>query len=271
VKQAFLTLLLTVLVVLSAVPASTADDASAFRDLAIGSDFRLRVVAALALGKSKSPGAQPALEKALGDPHPAVRISAAAALSTLGAPAAVPALKAALAKETMPNVKAQFETSINRLSGASAPAAKPKFLVALGRLENKSGVHGSEIASALKTNTRARMTQVPGVEVVADGADISAASKTRGLPGFTLDGSLIQLAKRQNSDGVGYAARVEYLIRKMPEQALKGTVSGDAQAVADAKQVRGQSELAQLQIDAVSAAIDSALKGVSPTLEAAAR
>lgn len=271
VKRAFLALLMAALVSVSAVQLPLADDASAFRDLVTGGDFRVRVVAAMLLGKSKAPGARPALEKALGDPHPAVRAAAAAGLGALGDAGALPALNAALAKETATNVQAQFANTIKRLSGAAAAAAKPRFLIALGRLENKSGVSGIELASALKVGTRSKMSQVPGVEVVADGTDISAASKSRGLPGFTVDGSLMQLAKKQSSDGVGYAARVEYLIRKMPEQALKGTMSGNAQALADAKQVRGQTELAQLQIDAVSAAIDSALKGASPALEAATR
>jgi hypothetical protein len=70
---------------------------------------------------------------------------------------------------------------------------------------------------------------------------------------------------------VSYSARVEYLIRKMPEQSLKGTMSGNARAMADTRTVRDQTELAQLQMDLVGAAIDSALKGASPALEAAAR
>ncbi len=49
------------------------------------------------------------------------------------------------------------------------------------------------------------------------------------------------------------------------------SVSGSAQALADARQVRGQGELAQLQTDALAAAVDSALKGASPALEAATR
>ncbi len=63
---------------------------------------------------------------------------------------------------------------------------------------------------------------------------------------------------------MSFSARVEYLIRKMPEQSLKGTMSGNAQAQADSKEIHGQNELAQLQIDAVGAAIDSALKGLRP-------
>jgi hypothetical protein len=261
--------LLGVLVLAGVPEVGTAqDDSSAFRDLATGSDFRVRVAAALALGKSRSPGARPALEKALGDAHPSVRAAAAAGLGALGDARAAPALKRALDKETTVTVRAQIESTITRLAG-SGPAQKARFLVSVGKLENKSGVSGPVLASALKSSTRARMAQVPGVEVVAEGADVAVEGKSRNLPAFTVDGSLTQLSKKQSSDGVSFSARVEYLIKRMPDQALKGTMSGVAQAAADAKEIRGQSELSQLQLDAVAAAIDSALKGASPALEAA--
>lgn len=260
---------------LGAAPSSVAqDDSASFRDLAIGTDFRLRVAAALSLGKSKSAGARPALEKALGDPNPAVRAAAAAGLGAVGDPAATVALRAALARETTPNVQAQIESTIKRLgAGATskATASKPRFLVALGRLENRSSVSAPEVATALLAATRTKMGAIPGIEILAEGADASAAGKSRNLPAFTVDGSLTELAKKQSRSGVSYSARVEYLIRKMPEQSLKGTMSGNAQAQADTKEIHGQTELSQLQIDAVSGAIDSALRGASPALEAAAR
>jgi len=264
---------LAALVMVGSVPVSTAqDDASAFRDLATGNDFRIRVAAALSLGKSRSSGARPALEKALGDPHPAVRSAAAAALGSLGNAAALPALQAASTRETAPSVKAEIDLTIKRLQGPAPPTQKnARFLVSLGRLENKSGVTSATLIPALRTSTRSKMAQVPGVELLAEGADAAEAGRSRSLPAFTLDGSLTQLAKRQGSDGIGYAARVEYLIRKMPDQTLKGTMSGAAQALADAKEIRGQGELAQLQIDALAAAVDSAFKGASPALEAATR
>jgi hypothetical protein len=268
--RVFVAVLLAALSLLGPVPHGAAqDDSAAFRDLATGSDFRLRVAAALALGKSKSPGARPALERALSDPHPAVRAAAAAGLGSIGLAAAVPALKAALARESTPSVQAQMESTIKRLSPASSSRAK--FLVTLGRLDNKSGVCSPSISSTLRDATRARLAQVPGVEVIADGADVASASRSRNLPAFAVDGSLTQLAKRQSTDGVGYAARVEYLIKRVPDHALKGTMSGMAQALASPRDVRGANELAQLQIDALSAAVDSALKGASPALEAAAK
>jgi hypothetical protein len=250
------------------------DDSAAFRDLAISTDYRVRVAAALVLGKSTSPGARPSLEKALGDPNPAVRAAAAAGLGAIGDAGALVPLRLALTRETTPNVTAQFETTIKRLSSTPASKAnlsKPRFLIALGRLENRSGVSSAEVGKALNAATRAKMAVLPGIEVVTDGTDIAAASKSRNLPAFTVDGSLVELAKKQSAGGVSYSARVEYLIRKMPEQSLKGTMSGNAQAQADTKEIHGQTELAQLQVDAVGAAIDSALRGASPALEAAAR
>lgn len=260
---------------LGAAPSSIAqDDSGAFRDLAIGADFRLRVAAALSLGKSKSAGARPALEKALGDPNPAVRAAAAAGLGAIGDPAALVALRSALTRETTANVQAQLDTTIKRLGTATASKAstsKPRFLIALGRLENRSGAGNAEIATALKAATRAKMAAIPGIEVLEGGTDISAVSKSRNLPAFTVDGSLTELARKQSRDGVSFSARVEYLIRKMPEHSLKGTMSGNAKAQADTKEIHGQNELAQLQSDVIGAAIDSALKGASPALEAAAR
>jgi hypothetical protein len=257
-----------------ATPTSTAqDDASAFRDLATAQDFRLRVTAALALGKSRSPGARPALEKALGDPHQAVRTAAAAALGTLGDAAALPALRAAFARESVPVVKSQMEGSIARLAGPAnaRPAGKAKFLVAVGKIENKSGVNLPSLVGAFRTSTRARVAQVAGVEVLADGADPVAEGKSRNLPALAIDGSLTKLTQQQGKGDIGYAAGVEYLIRKMPDQTLKGTMKGAAAAVADAKQVKGQEQLSQLQLDALAAAVDVALKNASPTFEAAAK
>src|SRR6188768_1121471 len=58
------------------------------------SDFRVRVSAALQLGKSLTGDAAPPLEAALDDSNASVRAAAAAALKNLGDLAALPVLKA---------------------------------------------------------------------------------------------------------------------------------------------------------------------------------
>ncbi|WP_437669715.1 HEAT repeat domain-containing protein [Sorangium sp. So ce131] len=269
VRRLLVAMLLTATTVLGSTSVSTAQDkdASSFRDLAVGKDYRLRVAAALALGKSRSPGARPALERALKDPHPAVRAAAVAGLGVLGSSAAVPALKAALGSESSASVKRQIEGAIARLSAASP---KARFLVSLGKFENRSAVKDARLGSLLRQHTRDLVTQFADIEVVADGADVAAEGKNRKLPAFKLDGSVTQLNRRHGADGVGFAAKVEFVIREMPSQSLKGSISGSAQAVADAARARGGREIAQLQSDAVAGAIESALKGAPLALEAAA-
>ncbi len=268
VRRLFIAMFLATSMVLGSTSLSSAQDGdtSAFRDIAVGKDYRLRVAAALALGRSKSQGARPALEKALKDPHPAVRASAAAALGALGNPAAVPALKAALHLEPAAGRKRPIEAAIERLSKSSA---KARFLVSLGKFENRSGVKDAMIGSLLKQQTRNRVAQFADIEVVADGTDVAAQGKSRKLPAFTLDGSVTQLNRRQGSDGIGFSARVEYVIREMPSQTLKGSMTGSAQAVAEARRASGRRELAQLQTDAVAGAIESALQRAPLALEAA--
>jgi len=266
-RRTLIAVVLAASTLLGAARVSTAQDDAAYRDLATGGDFRVRVAAALVLGKSKSPGARGALEKALRDQHPAVRTAAAAALGARGEAAAVPALQAALAGESAAPVKSQIASSVQRIQKQAA--AKVKFLVSLGKFENRSGVKDTAIGGVLRDQTRARVSQVPGVELLAEGADMAATAKSRKLPAFTLDGSLLQLAKGQSGPDVTYSAKVEYLIRKMPEQSLKGSMSGAAKALADAKAVRGPGEHAALQRDAVAGAVESALRGASPALEAA--
>ncbi len=248
---------------------SRADDSATLRkDLASGSDFRVRVSAALALGKSKNADALASLVRALSDTHPAVRAAAAAALGSLGDAAAIAPLERAKSNESTDSVRSQIESTISRLK-ASSPTTK--FLVQIGRLQNKSGTNTAAVSDAFKSTARERLGSLPGIELLADSADPSAESKKRQLPAIVLDGNLMKLAKAKDGGDVGYSARVEFVIRKLPDQALKGSVAGDAKALAAAGAVRGERENSQLQVDAVTAATQSALKGAPKAIEAAAK
>ena len=79
-------------------PSARADDTSmAKRDVVVAEDFRVRVTAALALGRSRDVTVRPLLERALSDANAAVRTAAAAALGVLGDVGAVAALQRQLA------------------------------------------------------------------------------------------------------------------------------------------------------------------------------
>lgn len=239
-------------------PVLADDIARASEDLRGGGDFRLRVSAALALGKSKNALARGPLETQLAkDDQETVRAASAAALGALGDPAAMPALERALTEDKSSSVKATAAASLEKLrvSRAAPSAGKARVLVKLGKMLNKSSAKGADLVGRFKGATRAEAQKIPGVEVLDDGADARAAGKSRGLPVLVLDGTLRTLAPR--SKGV-IGAEVEYVVKR--EEALKGSVKGKG-AVEDGADSRDAGREKEVQDQALAAAVESALKG----------
>lgn len=240
--------------------------ADALRDLARSPDFRVRVSAAVTLGRTRPPGAREALETALGDEHPAVRIAAANALAELGDPLAVAALARRVGSETSPSVKAQMEAAVRQLRRGvtSDQGANVRYVVRLGAMRNPTGIRGDEMRSVLHEATRSRARALKGAAVAADGDSAPHAQASgRRLPVITLEGSLTQLAESPISGGIQVQARVEFLVRR--GQILKGTLTGGATTFGTSPTL---SDLGRrrLQDDAVSGAVESALRGADQGL-----
>jgi len=250
------------------------DIAELHRDLADSSDFRLRVSAALALGQMGRRESVSRLIKALDDSHPAVRASASAALAKIGDGAAIGPIEAAAGRESVATVKAQHQASLIRLrrgSGASPSASAPRFVVKLGTLANKTGVRSPEGEKVFRDATRAQLAKVPGALLPGEREDASTIGKARSLPVVGIDGSISKLNSAKSGGDVGWDAQVEYLVKQLPQQALKSTIKGRGKALASAGAVRGQAEQTQLQVDAVNAAVESALGDAGTALNAATK
>lgn len=242
-------------------PAFGQDVGQLRKDVLSASDFRVRVSSALALGKKKDTGSISTLGQALKDDNAAVRAAAAAALAQIGDASALPHLLRAKEVEKDATVKAQIEKSIATLK------PKTKYIVTLGKIENKSG--NAKVSAHFTSMVKAELGRVPGVEVASSAEDAEKKAKEKSVPTIGVDGRLVTLAKSNSGSDVAFAAKVEFVIRK--DQSLKATVKGDAKALANSKQVKGDSELATLQADAVTAAIQSALKGAPSALDAAVK
>lgn len=255
--------------------------ADALHDLARSPDFHVRVSAAGTIGRTRPPGAREALEAALGDRHPAVRIAAANALAELGDPLAVGALARRVGSETSPSAKAQMESAIRQLQrgvtadqggapsapsvgGRRALGSDVRCVVRLGPMRNSTGIRGDEMRSVLHAATRSRARALKGAAVVADGdSALLAQASARRLPVITLEGSITQLAESPIGGGTQVQARVEFLVRR--EQTLKGTLTGGATTFGTSPTL---SDLGRrrLQDDAVDGAVESALRGADQGL-----
>jgi hypothetical protein len=251
------------------------DPAGALRDLGESADFRVRVSAALYLGRVKPAGAREALEHALADGHPAVRVAAATALSQLGDPAAIPALARRESVEPSASVKAQLASTIEQLKKATAPDAPAvdpsghtlgpnvRYVVRLGSMRNPSGVRGDDLKRVLQSAAKSRARALRGGVVVDTEPTLLAQASQRHLPILTLDGSVMQLTEAHVEGSVQVQAKVEFAVRR--EQTLKGTLSGAATTFGSGQSISDQGRR-QLQDDAVDGAVQSALRGADQGL-----
>jgi hypothetical protein len=251
------------------------DVAGALRDLSESPDFRVRVSAALFLGHSKAAGALEALEQALADGHPAVRVAAATALGTLGNQAAIGALARRLQTESSASVKAQIQSTIDKLHGGVTSEQAPpdgaargvgpavRYVVRLGAMRNPCGVRGEEMRRVLRDASASRAHGLKGAAVLDNDPAMLAQAAERHLPIITLDGSLTQLLESRVAGTVQVQARVEFAVRR--EQTLKGTLSGAATTFGSTPSLSDQSRR-QLQNDAVDGAVQSALRGADQGL-----
>jgi HEAT repeat protein len=229
-------------------------------------DFRVRVQAALQLGKSMDPAAFSPLVGALDDDNASVRAAAVAALESLGDMRAITPLKEHRLDRSEA-VRKQIKATLAELEGQGLDAPKPKVLVKLGIMKNGSGVKSKRIESDLAQASRQKLNELPGVKVLGEGDDGAG----RQTPIVMVTGSVEQLKAAREGSAIIYTAKVEYVLHTMPDQSIAAKVSGSASAQASEQEANDQVRSAQLRKDVLEAAVASALRRAPPALIAAAR
>lgn len=271
--------LVGVLLVVAAITASghsTAGD----HELTESSDFRVRVQAALRLGRTGGAAARADLEVGLRDAHPAVRVACAVALGAIGDAGAIPALQHAMKSESYPSAKSSMKDTIDKLrAGASAPAAhadpvtgveKAKYVVQLGAMRNNTGQR-ADLDTVMRSAARAKAGSIKHAVILdnPDAAILRRASE-RKIPVLLVDGNLTRLSQSTGKDGgMIVSAQVDLSIRRVPQQTLKGMVSGNASATDDARNTN--KGITELQNRAVNGAVESAMSSVGSEIAALAK
>jgi hypothetical protein len=254
--------------------AEDATAATAMRDLAQSSDFRVRTNAALFVGRLRPPGGRQALELALADPHATVRGAAASALVAFGDSAATAALERRLASEPSPAVRARIQAALDGLRGVTAAQAadtrrglssETRVVLRLGTMRNNTGVRGEDLRRVLHDAVRERARSVRGAEVADSDAALLAQAAARHVPVMTLDGLLSHLTETLADGNVQVRAMVEFALRR--EQELRGVLSGAATSLGSSQTISDQGRR-RLQDDAVDGAVQSALRGAETLLVA---
>ena len=165
--------------------------------------------------------------------------------------------------------------SIKSLEEERITGPKPKVLIKIGIMKNGSGVKSKKIESELADSSRRKLSELPGVRVLAaDGSGPStdtSSGKPSAVPMVMVTGNVSELKASREGGSITYSASVEYVLHTMPEQAIAAKVSGRASATATEQESGDASALAELRRSVLQAAIASAVRRTPPALLAAAR
>ena len=277
----------SVLVTKTEVLCSAQDVNSAVADIDGSSDFRVRVSAALVLGRAKPPGARQKLEVALSDAHPAVRMAAAAGLSALGDPAAIRSLEHHAREEQMMGVRAKMLESATRLRGSDArsngqaadgqptiPVAtgprvigQAKYVLELGAMRNTSGVRDDQFSGVMALAAKKQLEQKGAFVLAANEGGLKDEANRKKIPVYRIEGQLSRLSQQQASDGsLTMLARVEFSVVKVPQHTLQGTLSGAASTQGSLAAFSNETSMSQLREQVIGGAVESAMQNADRNL-----
>lgn len=231
-------------------------------------DFRIRVQAALELGKARSPKALGPLTRALDDPSTSVRAAAAAALRILGDKRALESLRQHRS-DSAETVRSQVRSSIAALEAqGSAKREPPRVLVKLGKARATKASPGE---SQLLATSRRRLDSVPGVQVLPDDDEVAKVAEKQDIPVLLVTTRIEKLLLERDGSDLVYAARVEYLVHRLPGEALAARVAGSASETASEEEASDRKKTAEIRRSVLDAAVRSAMRSAPQALFAAAQ
>ena len=138
-------------------------------------------------------------------------------------------------------------------------------------MHNVSGTRADDLDAIMRSAARAKAGTIKNA-VIIDGNDPTVIKKASAsnIPVLQIDGNLTKLTSVTGTDGaMVISAKVDMSIRKMPQQTLKGTVSGNASGSAGSGSSRPTDQgLRALQDCVVGGAVESAVNSMGNELAA---
>lgn len=229
-------------------------------------DFRMRVQAALLLGKTGDPRALRALTSSLDDQSVAVRAASAAALGILGDPAALPALRRHEDDES-PAVRRRIESTISALEKKErSQLVERRSAKVLVKFDPFDSGESPEAIGAAAQASREALGKLTEIAMLNPSEDPQTASKRHARPVVMVRATLRKLSATHEGSDTVISADVEFLVERFPERSIMGRLSGNASVKSS---VDSTQERTRMQEEAVGAAVTSALRSSEKALLAA--
>jgi hypothetical protein len=219
--------------------------------------WRVRLQAAVVLGRLHERRGVPALVRALSDPVETVRGMAAQVLGDLRDPSARAALERAK-HDPSPFVRGQAIVAYNKVAYAPPPtvAQHHGVHIEVGGIGAKIRLSSPELTQRLREFITRELQHTPGVTL--EGTQRS---------GFLIDSAITQLSRRTTPEYVEISCEVSLIVGRLPSKAMVMMTSGGATVQAPKAGFRPEREKA-LQVDALEGAVHGAHENLLAFLKA---
>jgi hypothetical protein len=183
-------------------------------------NYKVRVQAALVLGKLGDARAVKPLIRALDDQNRTVRGIAASALGQIGDAAGVDPLRDLLRHETDSFVKGQAEKALAALSGGAGSVNKrAKIYVNFGAFTGGVKSAGPEASRILHDALSRELGKMPIVTLQLSAADQHNFGKS-GMSGFYIDGNITKLEDSGGGGGSETSCDVKVMVARWPQKSI---------------------------------------------------
>jgi len=203
-----------------AAPSGTHHVQEVCRTLTEDANYKVRVQAALVLGKMGDVAATPCLVKAFGDQNRTVRAMSAQALGQIGDTGAAEALRGLIKKDPDPFVRTQAEKAVALLSGPPTGGGRAKIFLTFGPFTGGTKTAGGDAIKIVRDTLQTELAKLPVVTTVA----APAGAKSTG-PAFWIDGNIARL---DDSGGGEVSCGVKVMVARWPSKSIISWTSADA-------------------------------------------
>ncbi len=195
--------------------------------------FRVRAQAALSLGGVESTSAAvSALEAAVADEHPAVRVAAITSLKNLRQLGSLPVIQRAVRDKHVAVQRAANEALASLRAADRGPLrgpGTPRYYVAVGMPGARTPTVSKNMLSDAQAFMSEQLLSLEGVELVPQSqsaAQSQSEMERRRLTGFFLDSSVLKLEDQGN----GVRAEVSLIVATYPGRDMRAMLRGAATA-----------------------------------------
>jgi hypothetical protein len=219
------------------------------RSLTSDSSWRVRLQAAVVLGKLRDPRSVPSLLHALSDENETVRGLSAQVLGEIGEPSVVMALDRLRRNDPSQFVRNRAGDALAKIapdSQASAGGGSRALHVEVGGVGMKGARGSPEMMARLREYIIRELSRTPGLTL-----------EGKPLSGFLIDSSITNVSRRLTDQWVEITCEVSFVVGRLPSRAMVMMTSGGATVQAPRMGLRPDKEKA-LQFDALEGAVQGA-------------